>query len=65
MWRRWADEGLKARLEELETQLAQERAKVRILQAELDGLAAVIARDRARVQAETSEFARRTAQNGG
>lgn len=65
MWRRWADEGLKARLEELETQLAQARAALRVAECERDLLAQVVARDRARIQAETAGFARQTAQAGG
>ena len=52
---------LEKRVRELETQLAAERAKAAVQQAEIDALAAVIARDRARVQAEMAEYNNRRA----
>lgn len=62
---RWRADTLSARVADLEHALELERAKNRVLQAELDGLAAVVARDRIRVQAETSEYARKVASAGG
>jgi hypothetical protein len=51
---------LKAEAAELRVLLDVERAKSRVLQAEADSLAAVIARDRARTLAETARYARDT-----
>jgi hypothetical protein len=59
---RWADATLQAKLAYLETELAKLRSLNRVQQAELDSLAGVVARDRARVQAETAVFARQTAE---
>jgi hypothetical protein len=59
---RWADEAARAKVRELQTALEAERAKCRILQTEIDTLAAVVARDRARVQAETARYAKRAAE---
>ncbi len=59
--RRWADGAAMARVGELETLLAAERSKNRVLQAEVENLSAVVARDRTRVQAETARYARRAA----
>lgn len=53
---------LRAEVVELQTQLNEERSKVRIRDLEIDLLADVIARDRERVAAETAEFARRAAE---
>lgn len=50
---------LRARLAVLESELAAERAKSRILEEERTTLAAVLARDRERVKAETATFSRR------
>lgn len=64
MWSRKPNR-LKARVLKLENELAAERARNLVLQAEIDALAGVIARDRARVQAETAEFhARRASAEG-
>jgi hypothetical protein len=60
---RWAEAAARARVAELETQLAQEQARTRVLQLEVDSLAAVVGRDRARVQAETAQFAREVARD--
>jgi hypothetical protein len=56
----------------LRTQLDAERAaheatrrELRVLEAERDALAAVVARDRARVQAETAAYARQQADAEG
>lgn len=60
--RRWADEALRAKLAELETELARLRSVNRVQQAELDSLAGVVARDRARVGAEMARYAKRQAE---
>jgi hypothetical protein len=57
--KRWADDALLTRLAKLELELAQERARNRILQTEVDSLASVVARDRARINAEAARYARR------
>jgi hypothetical protein len=62
--RRWADAAVRAHAAELEAELARERARGRVLAAEVDGLAGVVARDRARVQSETAGYARKTAEAG-
>ena len=41
------------------------RRKLRVAEAEIESLAGVIARDRARVEAETSVFTRQQAENEG
>jgi hypothetical protein len=58
--KRWAEASAKARVAELETELARERAKLSVVEAERDSLAAVVVRDRARVEAETAAFHRQT-----
>jgi hypothetical protein len=61
-----------AREQELQRLLAAERSshdatkrELRVIEAERDALAAVVARDRARVAAETAEFCRRQADAEG
>jgi hypothetical protein len=56
----------------LQSQLAAEQAaheatrrELRVIEAERDALAAVVARDRARVQAETASYARQQADSEG
>lgn len=59
MWRvfiAWADARLRRRVAELEAQLDATTA-------ERDALAAVCARDRARIEAETAAFGRRRAED--
>lgn len=58
--RRWADPALRQRVLDLDADLRAERVKTRVLQTEADALAEVVARDRARVQAETADHLRRT-----
>jgi hypothetical protein len=58
---RYADAAARQRIGELEQQLSQEKARVRILEAERETMALVMARDRARVQAEVTIQARRAA----
>lgn len=64
----WRD----SRILKLQRQLADEQAaheatrrKLRIAEAEIESLSAVIARDRRRVQAEAAEYARRQADAEG
>lgn len=49
---------------DLLAELAAERRKLAVAEAEIDSLAAVIARDRERVKAEAAEYALRVAQAG-
>lgn len=60
-WLRRASEEARARIAHLEAELAAAAVRLRLAQAELDALAAVIARDRMRVQAETATYARQIA----
>jgi hypothetical protein len=55
---RWADSSLKRELAQLSEQLEIERSKNRIKDAELRELAAVIARNIARVESETNAIGR-------
>ena len=57
---RWAASAARSRVLELETELARERALRSVVEAERDGLAEVVARDRARVAAETATHHRHT-----
>lgn len=63
--KRWADAVLRERLRDLEKTLDRANLQVELLKIERDGLAAVIARDRNRVQAETAEQVARIAKAGG
>jgi hypothetical protein len=62
--RRFADKHLKQELDDARTELEAERRNLRVANAEIESMAAVIARDRARVYAETAEFASRVASAG-
>lgn len=53
--------GLRRALADTEAELAAERRMLAVAQAEIDSLAAVVARDRERVRAETADAARRIA----
>lgn len=61
---RWADASARARVTELETELARERARLSVVESERDAMAEVIARDRARVAAETATHHRTTVVGG-
>lgn len=61
---RWADASAKARVAELETELAKTAARLSVVEAERDTMAEVIARDRARVAAETASHHRCTVVGG-
>jgi hypothetical protein len=56
--KRWAETTARARVAELETALAVERARLSVVEAERDQMAEVIARDRARIAAETATLHR-------
>ena len=60
---RWAEGAAKARVAELETELAKTAARLSVVEAERDAMAEVIARDRARVAAETASHHRATVGN--
>jgi hypothetical protein len=57
---RWGSASATARIAELETELARANARISVIEAERDGLAEVVARDRARVASETALFHRAT-----
>ena len=63
--RRLADDALRGRVDELERLLDVANHRAKLLEVERDGLAAVVARDRQRVHAETAELAARQAKAGG
>ena len=62
--KRWGDAAAKARVAELETELAKTVARLSVVEAERDAMAEVIARDRARVAAETATHHRTTVVGG-
>ena len=61
-WTRRTDSKLTRRVHNLEMEIEARDRTIRVLQAEIDSLAGVVARDRLRVQAETAEYARRKAE---
>jgi hypothetical protein len=61
-WGRRRDSKHLRRLHDLESQLEAKDRIIKILQAEVESLSAVAARDRMRILAETAEFARRKAE---
>jgi multidrug resistance efflux pump len=65
MLRRFADKCLQYRLAELEAELASRERTIRIQQAEIESLAAVVARDRERIKAEAASYARQRAESEG
>ena len=62
---RWADQTLAKRVLTLEAQLEAEQLRVKVLETERDTMALVIARDRARVQAESAAYSRARADHEG
>jgi uncharacterized membrane-anchored protein YhcB (DUF1043 family) len=58
---RLAEKGLRRELADVQAELDAERRKLKVAETEIDSLAAVIARDRERVYAETAEAAKRVA----
>lgn len=63
--RKWATRRLRRQVDSVHTELDAARVALRIAQAEIDSLAAVIARDRQRVQAEAAGYARQRAEHEG
>lgn len=61
--RRWrcTVRGLRRELADVRAELEAEQRKLKVAQAEIESLAAVIARDRERVIAETAEASKRVA----
>jgi hypothetical protein len=62
---RWADAALRQRVADLTTELDAERRRLTVAQAEIDSLAAVLARDRERIKAEGAAYARQRAEAEG
>lgn len=54
---------LRVALAESQAETEAERRRLRVAEAEIEALAGVIARDRARVEAETAGYARRQAES--
>jgi len=63
--RRWADAALLQEIAALETALDAERRRLAVAEAEIEALAAVMARDRQRIQAEGAAYARQRAEAEG
>jgi hypothetical protein len=59
--RRLAEKSLRRELADVQAELEAERRKLAIAETEIESLAAVVARDRERVYAETAEAAKRVA----
>lgn len=59
------EQKLTKRVADLESQLAAKDRNIAVMQAEIDAMAAVIARDRQRVQAESAGYARQRAEYEG
>ena len=62
---RWANAKLRRRVLELEAELEAARRTVKVLEAERDNLALVLARDRSRIEAEIATYQRRKAEAEG
>lgn len=60
-WRRMTVQGLRRELADVRAELEAEQCRLKIAEAEIASLAAVIARDRERVHAETAEASKRIA----
>ena len=60
--KRFANRTLQRRIAKLEQELEAARRTIRVLEAERETLALVLARDRARVQAELAAYARKQAE---
>lgn len=63
--RRWADAALTKQVADLETELDATKRKLTVAEAEVESMAAVIARDRARIKAEGAAYARQQAEAEG
>ena len=62
---RWASRTLQKRVRDLESQLEAERRRLAVANAEIETLAAVVVRDRSRIQAETAAYQRAKAEHEG
>lgn len=62
---RWADAAVQREIDTLTTALDAERRRLEVANAEIEALAAVIARDRQRIQAEGAAYARQRAEAEG
>jgi hypothetical protein len=62
---RWGDEALRRQVHTLESQLEAERRRLAVATAEIESMAAVIARDRERIKAEGACYARQRAEAEG
>jgi len=63
--RRYATRSLQRQVEKLTTELDAERCRLAVANAEIESLAAVIARDRERIKAEGAAYARQRAEAEG
>ena len=62
---RWTDQALTRRCAELQSALDAARLTTKVIEAERDTMAAVIARDRERIKAEGACYARQRAEAEG
>lgn len=62
---RRSGEKLRRKILDLEMEIEARDRTIRVLEAERDAMAAVVARDRARVAAEVAEFGRQRAESEG
>jgi len=63
--RRWADDALRKQVADLRTELEAERRRLTVANAEIESLASVVARDRARIASEGAAYARQRAESEG
>lgn len=61
----WADSVLRQQVKELESKLEAENRRLVVANAEIESMAAVIARDRERIKAEGAAYARSRAESEG
>ena len=61
--RHWASASPRKKISRLQSELDCERVKNKVAQAEIESLAALVARDRKRVQAEGAAYARQRAES--
>lgn len=62
---RWADRTLQDQIRDLQSELEAERRRLAVANAEIESMAAVIARDRERIKAEGAAYARQRAEAEG
>ena len=63
--KRWAYSEMQKRVSDLETSLDAEHRRLTVANAEIESLAAVVARDRERIKAEGACYARQRAESEG